>query len=158
MSDDEESVLGNADIEALSAPQKAELFQLRAELLLMESANLGTKEGTAEAEKAPSHIATALSLLPSRCGRPEAVLPSRPTRKVLPPAPKFLPGLPPLMPPPAVRLQALHYITTRFPTPGADADLVLLAPDDLSVRACFVAQVQQSQRTAQQGDQSRHES
>ena len=23
-------------------------------------------------------------------------------------------------------------------TPGADADLVLLAPDDLSVRACFV--------------------
>ena len=42
-------------------------------------------------------------------------------RKVLPPAPKFLPGLPPLMPPPAVRLQAQDAAAGPAPVPEGAA-------------------------------------
>ena len=49
------------------------------------AASPAAAESPREPARVSPQIATALSLLPSRCGRPEAVLPSRPTRKVLPP-------------------------------------------------------------------------
>ena len=48
-------------------------------------------------------------------------------RKVLPPAPKFLPGLPPLMPPPAVRLQTQE---VGGPAPARVHEGAALSDDD----------------------------
>ena len=49
-------------------------------------------------------------------------------RKVLPPAPKFLPGLPPLMPPPAVRLQTQD--VAAGPAPARVHEGAALSDDD----------------------------
>ena len=54
-------MLSQTDIDQLSKLQQAELFQLKAELLLTETAD-AADNGTAEAEAATAHLATAISM------------------------------------------------------------------------------------------------